>query len=446
MERKNCTIEALEVRALLSGQPLSFGVDYNHAGAVLLLNGTPGDDHIVVSRTEAGFAASNGDWNLRLNQSFVGVVVRGGAGNDVIEVDDSMDVPVTLHGDAGDDTLRGGWGKDVLYGGAGNDLLEGNGGDDTLVDVSAGSDTLLGGAGLDSYWLGALSTQILPDVSPEESAAGNVHRIASFLGVKAPSAKVSSGSSAMAAPLLGKTVDPKVRAGAVYRSFSTRPLFSSRGPDADDVRQGSAGDCYLMASLAALAKTNPNAIRQTITDLGDGTYAVRFYRDGKQAYVRVDPDLPVDSRGCMVYSGLGREGSLWAALVEKAYAAFRTRNSSYASLDRGFIEEAQAALGKESATATRFRNGTGLLSWIGAELEKGRAVALGTKASRGAPVIVQHAYSVDAVVYRAGRPIGLKIRNPWGLDGVRNKSPNDGYVILSPEQALACLWMVVSAG
>ncbi|MFI5378242.1 MAG: C2 family cysteine protease [Tepidisphaerales bacterium] len=446
MERKSCTMQALEMRALLSGGPLSFGVDYNNAGPVLLVNGSPGDDHIVISHGASGFTVANGDsWSIKLNQPFAGIVVHGNGGNDYIAMDASINIPVTLYGGAGNDTLIGGSGDDVLYGGPGNDYLDGGAGNDTLIDVNPGNDTLIGGGGADSFWLSASAAQITPDVSPQEIAAGAVHRIGSFFGAKTPAAKTARAAPRLADPMLGKPVDPSAGAGVKYRSFADRPLFPSTGPGADDIRQGSVGDCYLMAGLAALAKADPNAIRQTITDLGDGTYAVRFYKNGQQNYVRVDGDLPVDSSNRLPYTGLGRQGSLWAALVEKAYATFRTGRNSYASLASGFIEEADAALGRKSRTVSRFSSGASLLKWVGGELSQGHAVAMGTKAPNGAPVLAQHAYSVDSVLFRSGQPIGLRIRNPWGVDGVKNSSKNDGYVTLTAQQAIGCLWMLVSA-
>ena len=446
MQRKNCTIEALEMRALLSGQPLSFGVDYNNSGPILRLNGSYADDQIVVSHDESGFSVDNGDWwHIKVNQPFAGILVHGNNGNDSIVMDKSINIPVTLYGDAGNDTLAGGSGNDVLYGGTGSDSLDGGAGNDTLIDVNSGNDTLSGGEGTDSFWLSAAAGQTTPDVTSQESAGGAVHRIRSFLGVKTPAAKTTRAAPKLADPMLGKPLDPSAGDGLKYSSFSYRPLFPSSGPGADDIHQGTVGDCYLMAGLAALAKANPNAIRQTITDLGDGTYAVRFYKKGQPAYVRVDAGLPLDASRRMPYAGLGRDGSLWAALVEKAYAMFRTGQNSYASLAGGYIEEVDAALGRKSKTVSRFSGGASLLKWVGSELAQGHAVALGTKDPAGAPVLAQHAYSVDSVVFRAGRPIGLRIRNPWGTDGVKNNSPDDGYVTLTSQQAVSCLWMAVSA-
>ena len=63
---------------------------------------------------------------------------------------------------------------------------------------------------------------------------------------------------------------------------------------------------------------NPHAIRQHVADFGDGTYGVHL---GNNFY-RVDNDLPVASASATspAYAGLGREGSMWAAVIEKAYA------------------------------------------------------------------------------------------------------------------------------
>jgi len=57
--------------------------------------------------------------------------------------------------------------------------------------------------------------------------------------------------------------DPAVSGGTfAYKAFSNRPLFADGGPSIDDIRQGYVGDCYFLATLAAIAKTNANVIRQ----------------------------------------------------------------------------------------------------------------------------------------------------------------------------------------
>ena len=64
-------------------------------------------------------------------------------------------------------------------------------------------------------------------------------------------------------------------------------LFGA-GPTDNDVNQGSITDSFLMAPLAALAKAEPIMIRNSVVDMGDGTYAVQFFgSSGKPEFVRV---------------------------------------------------------------------------------------------------------------------------------------------------------------
>jgi RTX calcium-binding nonapeptide repeat (4 copies) len=77
-----------------------------------------------------------------------GFEVNAGEGDDTVSVASAVDVPVTMRGGPGRDTLIGGSGPDKLIGGDGNDRLAGRGGDD-LVFGGDGNDELLGGGGND---------------------------------------------------------------------------------------------------------------------------------------------------------------------------------------------------------------------------------------------------------------------------------------------------------
>ncbi len=59
--------------------------------------------------------------------------------------------------------------------------------------------------------------------------------------------------------------------GTGAANVSSRPLFAAAGPSKDDIVQGQVGDCYFLATLAATARTNPNRIRQSVVELGNGT-------------------------------------------------------------------------------------------------------------------------------------------------------------------------------
>ena len=76
------------------------------------------------------------------------VVVYGGAGNDVIAVDNNLKADAWEYGGAGNDVLIGGGGNNVLLGGDGNDVLYAGNGRDILIG-GAGADLLFGNGGDD---------------------------------------------------------------------------------------------------------------------------------------------------------------------------------------------------------------------------------------------------------------------------------------------------------
>jgi Ca2+-binding RTX toxin-like protein len=77
-----------------------------------------------------------------------GFIVLCGSHDDSVVVSRAVQVPVTLHGGAGRDTLLGGSGNDMVAGGPGEDLLGGRGGDDAIYG-GPGADVLKGGPGDD---------------------------------------------------------------------------------------------------------------------------------------------------------------------------------------------------------------------------------------------------------------------------------------------------------
>jgi Ca2+-binding RTX toxin-like protein len=77
-----------------------------------------------------------------------GFEINGGESDDTFSVSSAIDLPVTMRGGPGNDTLVGGSGPDKLIGGEGGDKIAGRGGGDVLYG-GPGSDELLGGAGND---------------------------------------------------------------------------------------------------------------------------------------------------------------------------------------------------------------------------------------------------------------------------------------------------------
>ncbi len=452
-------IEALESRMLMSASSLSILQVAVQNGMQLKITGSTKNDEIIVSQSADGITVNDVDGrSVTYAGTYKSLLIDGGAGNDTITLDASVTTDAILYGNAGNDTLVGGSGNDRLYGGIGTNTLIGGAGNDTLVSVGGGAnDTDTGGDGFDSFWTDARSTERVTDLAADEAENGALHRVNSFLGATAPAstkttraAKKAKAKKAVVSPmdLLGQNfADPKTDAGISYRNFAGRQLFSDAGPSADDVSQGYVGDCYYLTVLSSVATLDPMKIRQSVVDLGDGTYAVQFSRGSSNVFVRVDADLPTWANGQLAYADFGAQNSTWVAVMEKAYAYFRTSKLSYAAISAGWMDESYAALGSRSDTTVSAATGQSLLDLIQNELSAGKSVTFATTTPvSGAALVGGHAYTVVSVGYDAnGQAATLRLRNPWGIDGAGSDGANDGYVTVTAEQALGSMTGFVSA-
>ena len=418
-------VEPLEGRRLMTAVPLAISETSMFGQTELRISSLYGNDHITVKQTSAGLLIGNtGGWSTSVPPSFQQILIRGGRGTDSIIVDPSVQTDCTL------------------YGGNGKNLLQAGSGNDTLVSLGSTTDTLIGGAGRDSFWTDNSPREKILNLRADEIAGGDVHRVTVITGVASPKVRASAASSRLAQQAAEPAVDP----GLGYSNFSDHPLFSAAGPSPDDIFQGAVGDCYYLATLSAIAKVDPWRIRQSILDLGDGTFLVQFARGASKVYVHVDSELPTFSSGSLVYANFGAGSSMWVAIVEKAYVVFQGP-PAYAAIDGGWMDQAFASLGVSSADLSNPPSPIALLSEIAQELSAHRAVTYATSSvSDNAPLLGGHAYSVDRVnVDAQGVPVSMTLRNPWGIDGAGNDGNDDGYVTVSAQQAYDCLLGVVSA-
>ena len=119
----------------------------------------------------------------------------------------------------------------------------------------------------------------------------------------------------------GDTANPAATSGKYDYGTLTGPLFSD-GITEFDVNQGSAGTCYLIASMESIAAIDPSIIEQAFIVNPNGTYGVKFYFDGEPVYTTVNTDIPVNSWGDINYAGNPNDdlsGEAWVSLMEKAY-------------------------------------------------------------------------------------------------------------------------------
>ena len=153
-------------------------------------------------------------------------------------------------------------------------------------------------------------------------------------------------------------IDGDVAKGETPRFLSYEkangPLFSGE-ISYNQIAQGGAGTCFLLASLASVAKTDSSQIESMFIDNDDGTYGVRFYGWGAEAWVTVNKELPTETtfnNDSLTLAGSFRDSlgikdpstnSLWAGLAEKAYAQINATGilrrplseNSYQSIEGG---------------------------------------------------------------------------------------------------------------
>jgi hypothetical protein len=360
------------------------------SGLRLVVLGTTGSDTITLSGATGGVMLTTAWGSQIVTGAFSNIVVYGFGGDDIIRLTSTITMGSLIYaGDGNDQVFEAGPGAAVLNGGAGDDLL---------VSVGGGADTLVGGDGTDSFWMD--SADSATDVSAAETAAKTVHKIASFYQ--------PTSTANVSLQIAGQNlVDPATN--LPYISFAGTPLFVN-GPQYGDIRQGNAGDCYFLASLAAVAYTDPQIINQMIAPMGDGTYAVRFYRGGLETYLRVDTDLPGQSYSpysYTYYARLSPEGELWVPLVEKAFAQFRTGQNSYASIYSGSRAEGLSDItGAGTTSFSQASSPDAVAQYISTNLLAGHPVTAGT---------TTHAYMIKSVDNVSGAWY-VTVYDPYGAE------------------------------
>ncbi len=214
--------------------------------------------------------------------------------------------------------------------------------------------------------------------------------------------------------------------------------------DPNDVKQGDLGDCYLLSAMAAVARANPQAIRDLIKDNGDGTYDVTLYvknhfwsSRGPQV-IKVTSSFPASKDGTPAYAKGGDKGpdgpELWPMLIEKAYAVFL---GSYKDLDSGgYGADAMTILTNQDSqtlTPSDYPDDV-LVKMIDTDMKNGYAITASSnwewrdlwsdnyqedKSYKDSGVVNLHEYSVKAAHPGATT---IDLQNPWGSNDLNGMS------------------------
>jgi len=240
---------------------------------------------------------------------------------------------------------------------------------------------------------------------------------------------------------------PLARDGRPSTTRFTGPLFVD-GAKPTDVQQGSIGNCYVPAAMAAMAQACPDAIASMFRDNGDGTYTVRLYDTSwvpvpKQVLVTVDGELYARGSSPMYGKSIGTSGAeqmeLWFPLFEKAYAVFR---GGYDVVGQG------GAGGKVMSHVlgsyddyTDVPSSTADVVWqkLFGAVSAGHPTTAGTHGQgeshryMNSGLYANHAYSVLGAREEGGQRF-VTLRNPWGSSEAGNDGKNDGIFELPFEK------------
>lgn len=207
----------------------------------------------------------------------------------------------------------------------------------------------------------------------------------------------------------------------------------------NDAVQGYLGDCYLIASMAAVANADPEAIQDMIRQQEDGSFAVSLHRPDQDGNlfteeIAVDSSLPFKSvtseQPHYAETGdvAGGQTEVWAAMIEKAVAS---SEGGYANIEggetqwEGTYEALQLLTGREQISG-RPQDVADLPAALQQAFDGGIPVTMGTNsAEKGSALyktmeslglVPNHMYAPTSVDHEAGI---VEMLNPWGSQHAR---------------------------
>jgi len=145
------------------------------------------------------------------------------------------------------------------------------------------------------------------------------------------------------------------------RNGTTTAVFTD-GVDANDIRQGSLGDCYLLSAMSIIAHSRPELIKKIFhpesrTYRNEGIYTIMLYNGKTANLVTVDDKFLVGASKRHAFVRLvtdpaSNEREIWPLLVEKAYAKF---HGSYSNIEGGLVHAALEELTNGAGSSYQLR-------------------------------------------------------------------------------------------
>lgn len=238
-------------------------------------------------------------------------------------------------------------------------------------------------------------------------------------------------------PIVGPRDDPAPRPGGSAgtplpdrftavpnHKFNENDLYP-HDPAAGDIHQDSIGDCYLDASMGAIANANPDWVKDRIKfDPESGNFDVTLWNGHDWQHVPVsqtDVQTNIDHHGASARDDGQATAAVWPSVIESAYAKYRCPDVPLGqALDSG-INGGQGSAAMEALTGNQ---GTTIdpsgVWWTNEHLDQNISQALDnhqpvtvSTTEQSGPLIPKHVYIVQSID-GTGSDAQVTLRNPWG--------------------------------
>src|SRR5690606_7642650 len=207
-----------------------------------------------------------------------------------------------------------------------------------------------------------------------------------------------------------------------YREPASYSLYGSTEDGEDPVKwehidQNSLGDCWLMATMGAMAVQSPGLVEEMIEENPNGTFTVTF--PGRDP-ITVTPDLPTNPDGTLAFAGSQEDPPvIWPAVIEKAYA--QMEGNDYGNIENWHPGGAMNTFTGD-AGLDYIPDFTGTdIDTLADDFENGEAITFSTPPNgddkekkeliQDNTLVSGHVYFVTSVDRENGT---VTVRNPWG--------------------------------
>lgn len=266
-----------------------------------------------------------------------------------------------------------------------------------------------------------------------------------------------------------RPIEPPPQPSQPHR-FDAADLWGKGGPTQNDIQQNNFGDCYYVATLAAVAQQQPQRIQDAISfDSRTGNFTVQLYgSDGKARSIQVTQAEVADNirrGGGSTADNTGQDQRIWPDVMEAAYAKMLDTNHAD-GLNQGYQELANGGWPQDAMQAVTGDRGTEITysnGWLESQntaldrtanqvqtaLANDRPVTLWSvpenrsmwDALTGGQgkqdgLVDNHVYSVESITKDKNGEWQVTVRNPWATNSGVEGGTTAGATITVPLRTL----------